>query len=286
MKKRLSVLIVLISAAVFSAGTAMANGTITATFLYNGSGVDQPLDHAYVYLHAYPPAGSAIMGKYFRNAQYVLGPSDANGAVSVSVPEGTYKIMMTRRAPLTAAPTQSQAYGPPRSGDYTWHLSGSASSVTVTANSVVNLGVVYATIFGGDQPITVSGTVTGASGKVLAGWAVKATTVPCKSSTESGYSNRGCGNIQYVAPQLTDANGNYAIRLRNPGTYYIYASPTYYKYGGYGVRDYPGGYPTCSTAPCSPATTCEQNGVPFYYNCPLALTSAGATGVNVVAPGY
>ncbi|MDA8325432.1 MAG: hypothetical protein M0033_04370, partial [Nitrospiraceae bacterium] len=198
----------------------MANGTITATFIYNGSGINQPLAGAYVYLHAYP-LGAPIMEKYFRKAQYILGPSDANGNISVSVPEGIYHIRITRRAPLSSTSTQAQAYGPPRSGDYTWHMAGSSSTITVTTGSVTTLGTIYAQIFSGSAPIAISGQVTDHNyGYGDSGLFVMATTTFIRPGLPRSYPLSG---PKYPAGQPTDSNGNYVIKLKNPGTYYVYA---------------------------------------------------------------
>ncbi len=224
-------------AVMLSAGVAMANGTLTATFLYNGSGVNQPLDHAYVYLQS----GTKInpKEKYFSSPLLILGPTDANGNISASVPEGKYYVRFTRRAPLTSTPTQAQTYGRPNIGDYTWNYGAPvAPTITVTTGSVINLGTVYATLFG--EPITVSGRVFKSDGSTpVPGAFVKATTQICQelyynychSIQASGVCERpngptaNCGT-KYPAQNLTDANGNYTIKLKNPGTYYIYACST------------------------------------------------------------
>ena len=294
MKKWFGMFIVLMIAAMFYAGTAIANGTITATFLYNGSGVDQPLDNAYVYLQDATNI-DPIMEKYFRNAEYILGPSDANGNIYVSVPEGTYRIRITRRAPLASAPTLPQAYGAPRPGDYTWHLAGNSPSITVTTGSVINLGAIYAHPF--SQSITITGTITGeTSGAPLAGWFVKATAEPCTDN--HGTSNQ-CGatvyaatlgahantvySPQYPAELLTNSNGNYTIDLPGAGTYYVYACPSpagcVGSLGGV-YREFPGGYITCNAAHVA-----EYRNHLYYAVCPLAINGPTA-GVNVAVPGY
>ena len=159
------------------AGVAMANGTLTATFLYNGTGVNQPLDHAYVYLHS----GSQLSPreKYFKSAQYLLGPTNASGYISASVPEGVYHVRFIRRAPLGTTPTQSQVYGPPKTGDYTWDYGGPvAATITVTTGSAINLGTVYAALF--NEPSTISGRITSLqNGTPISGWFVMAAAQPC-----------------------------------------------------------------------------------------------------------
>ena len=277
-KRIFIVLVMLALATVLFAGTAMANGTITATFIYNGSGVNQPLAGAYVYLHAYP-LGAPIMEKYFRKAQYILGPSDANGNISVSVPDGAYRIMLIRRAPLSATPTQAQSYGPPRDGDYTWHLAGNSPSVTVTTDSAINLGTVYASIFSG--PITISGRVMGASGKALAGWFVKATIVPCTGASQCPSCSNQCGSVRYPALFPTDSNGNYIVKLKNTGTYYVYACRGFgNSCGNSGYGGAPGGYSTCSTFVGNAGL-----GGYRYWNCPIAV-NGNVSNVNVSVPGY
>ncbi|MDA8085328.1 MAG: hypothetical protein M0Z75_01370 [Nitrospiraceae bacterium] len=278
----------------FSAVSAMANGTITGTFLYNGSGVNQPLDHAYVYLHDASNI-NPIMGKYFRNAQYILGPTDASGSISVSVPDGTYRIRITRRAPLTVVPASWQEYGAPRPGDYTWHLAGNSPSVTVTDGSVIYLGTIYAHPF--SQLVTITGTIKGGtSGAPLAGWFVKATPEPC---TDAKLHSNQCGatlwkfynysygaNVQntayspqYPAEQLTDSNGNYTIDLPGTGTYYVYACPSPNGCADRWDRTFPGGYTTCT------AYTTGYRKHFFYALCPLIINGP-TSGVNISAPGY
>ncbi len=246
MKKWLAVFISFTISILLSSGAAMANGTITATFIYNGSGVNQPLSGAYVYLHTYPPLGSPIMQRYFRNAQYILGPSDANGNISVSVPEGTYRIRITRRAPLTSTPTQSQAYGPPRTGDYTWYDPG--ATVTVATGSVVNLGTVYAQVFG-SAPITITGRLLSGSNYPIPGYFVYATFSPCTIGSRQRH--WGSCPTEYPAILPTDANGNFTIYLRDPGTLYIYGSAR-----PHGAED---NKPVCLPGCCPVTVTAGEN---------------------------
>ncbi|MDA8327168.1 MAG: hypothetical protein M0033_13300, partial [Nitrospiraceae bacterium] len=64
--------------------------------------------------------------------------------------------------------------------------------------------MVNTTIYG--APIKISGTVKGASGKVLPGWAVKAAAVPCESGNWAyAHSFNECGSKKYMA--YTDASG-------------------------------------------------------------------------------
>lgn len=254
---------------------AEANGTLTATFIYNGT----PLSGAYVYLHTYPQ-GTMIEEKYFRPAQYILGPSDANGNFSVSVPDGEYRVMLMRKASV---------YGPPVAGDYIWRYDG---YITVAGGATVNLGTVNAQVFSG--PITVKGTVTNCvwtsdsagayctPGTPLADWFVFATKTPCQPNpnytdtpdlTSTGSNNPRYPEYycypyaKYPAAAPTGANGDYTIHLRNPGTYYIYAVENPGQ-RGYGRHMYLG------PAPCGPITSSYSGGAP-YQNNPLTVTSGG-----------
>ncbi len=129
-------------------------GVLTATFMYSGNGVSQPLDHAYIYLQDIA-APFPMMERYFRRAKYIFGPSDANGNISVNVPAGSYRVRMIRRAPLGSAPRN--IYGPPRQGDYTWASIG--SEITVTPGAATSMGVMYAKVFPQSSVTTISGWV-------------------------------------------------------------------------------------------------------------------------------
>ena len=260
MKKWLVVFIGFAFAAVLPAGSAGANGTLTATVLYNG----QPVQNAYVYLQS--ASQLAPRQQYYESAAYILGPSDATGHISVSVPEGTWYVRITKRASF------STSLGPPFPGDYSWYYAGTK---TITTNSVVSLGNVPVTIYTQSVAVSISGTVKGASGKVLSGWAVKASTAPCESGNWAyAHSFNECGSVKY--PAFTDSNGNYTITIPNTGTYYVYASPNL----NFANTNYPGGYPTCASA-----VGCEACGDYFYYNCPI-IVNTSATGKNVTVPGY
>ncbi|MDA8085329.1 MAG: SBBP repeat-containing protein [Nitrospiraceae bacterium] len=236
------------------------SGTITAAVLYNG----QPLQNAYVYL---VPGNQFSPGRHYQSAAFILGPSNASGNISVGVPNGSYYVRITKRAGAASI------YGPPYAGDYTWIYTGNPPTITITNNTVTSLGIVNATVYG--APARISGTVTGASGKPMAGWAVKATIVPCESGNWAyAHSFNECGSVKYMA--YTDANGNYTINLNKSGTYYVYASPQL----NFANTNYPGGYPTCSTS-----IGCEACGDYYYYDCPIAVSSP-LTGQNIVVPGY
>lgn len=251
MKKKLLLFSAVCLAVLLSAVGAMAGGTLTATFIYNGGAGDQPLSGAYAYLHVYPQ-GSPIMEKYFRKAQYILGPSDANGNFLVSVPDGTYRVMLIRRAPLGSTP--ASAYGPPKVGDYIWFDYG--APVTVASGSTTALGSVYASIFGqGGAAATISGTVT-EGGDPKAGWFVVASSAPFVP----GYwywSLPAQTGIKYPAPALTDQNGNYTINLSSPGTYFLYAMPSPAYYYNAPANAFP-------LASCS---SCEDSSGTYYSSC-------------------
>ena len=182
------------------------------------------LDDAYVYLQ---DQGTLNMLKYFSPAAYILGPSDPNGNISVSVPDGTYHAMIMRRAQIANA--TGVQYGPPMTGDYIW-----TGTITVADGSAINLGDIQAQPFG--QEATISGTlVPCASGSVYRG---QQTCQTLGSGTlqnyfvfadpgECGPYNYGVAQCSDMAPASapTDANGNFTIHLRAPGYYYIYATP-------------------------------------------------------------
>ncbi len=287
MKKWLLTLLVFMFASLLFAGAAMADGTLTATFLYNGSGVNQPLAGAYMYLHAYP-TDSPIMAKFFRNAQYILGPSDSNGNFSVSVPEGAYRVRIIRRAPLGSTP--GKTYGPPNTGDYTWHATG--APIGITTGSVVNLGTLYATVFGGSSAsITVTGIVYDSSWAPAAGWFVFASQTLCMPPGYWGTPNcmmvNGTQATRYPAQAPTDANGHYVLHLSKPGTYYIYGMP-YPRANAVGVSD---PYSTCRVAKAwnnvvyPDFNTCfnSRGSGPCYADCPITINAGDQlTNVNIV----
>lgn len=201
-------------------GIAEGNGTLKVTFKSKGSnGVEQPLQNAYVYLRN--AAVEPPMERFFSPADLILGPSSSNGTITASVPEGTYYIRITRRNPTAMRPL-----GPPEPGDYTWNQ---ASTITISTSTTTDLGTKIAWAFG-SAPIVVSGTVKNWYGAPLAGRYVKATIVPCIQADYSSPdpaewrdSNR-CGPEKHLALNRTDANGNYSLVFRSPGTYYLYES--------------------------------------------------------------
>ena len=199
--------------AFFVAGVAEA-GTLTLTFKYkNSAGVEQPLPYAYAYLRN--AANEPPMEKFFSPPDQISAPSSAAGVITMTaVPEGNYYIRVTRRNPLASRPL-----GPPEPGDYMWNQT---EPITVTAGTT-NLGTKYAWIFG-SAPITISGTVKNGSGTPLVGRYVKATIEPCIQDGYGGALTNYCGPEKHLALQRTDANGNYTLFLRDPGTFYIYES--------------------------------------------------------------
>ena len=219
-------------ALLLSTGAAMANGTITATILYNG----QPLQGAYLYLNH-----SATWEMYFQSGS-IYGPSNSNGIISASVPEGTYYVRITKRG--TSSPW-STYLGPPNAGDYDW-VETDPPTITLTTSGTVNLGTVNTALYA--QHSTISGAITFPGMKPAADVFVKATTVQCTQSNQ-------CGPNVY--PAWTDSNGNYTITVP-PGTYYVYATKNA---GPLTYSEVPGGAP---------------------YNGPVTVTSGqNLTGINI-----
>ncbi len=213
-----TLILVLAMTTLFSVCLAEAGtGTLKGNFKYTdpATGVIQNLSYGYIYLHdaTKPPP----MEKFFSKADYILGPSGADGAFTVSIPEGTYYIRITRRKVLQG-PTRP--YGPPEEGDYTWMQT---TPITITANATLDLGTKYAYPFS-LAPITITGTVKSQNGTPLAGRYVRAQTVPCYDDGYN-YNINQCGPVKFLALKPTDANGTYTLELRDPGTYYIYTSP-------------------------------------------------------------
>jgi hypothetical protein len=249
----------IVLSSLFAFDRAEANGTLTLKFQYvNSSGVATPLSAAYVYLHiasAMPP-----MEKYFSEAEYIFGPSDSTGTITASVPAGSYYVRVTRRN-TTGTPNP---LGPPQNGDYTWFDS---ASVTIINNATTSLGTLNSTFFG--SAITIAGTVTNAStGAAMSGIYVRAQTVPCITGSSTTYPNY-CGQEKYPALAPTDANGHYTIRLRTPGTYYLYESSCI----GDTYQDYSGN-PCMGTASTSSPVT-VQAGASITVNFPLSCETIG-----------
>jgi hypothetical protein len=203
----------------FSSMAHAANGTVRVTFKYrDGSGIEQPLSSTYLYLRQ--GSETPPLEKYFKKADYIFGPSDIAGRINASVPEGSYFIRLTKRAGA------AEPLGPPQAGDYTWT---DYQQITVTANSVTDLGTKYAVPF--SKPITITGAVVDyATGAPLSNRYVRAQPEPCIEADYSSFdeaewidTNR-CGPVKYLAQQKTDAQGKYTLLLREPGAYYIVTS--------------------------------------------------------------
>jgi hypothetical protein len=216
MKKTLWIALVPIFAlmVVLAAAEAQAaNGTLKFTFKYQdpSTGVVTNLTKAYVYLH--DAAKSPPMEKYFSMANYINSAGFGNGVyLDTHVPAGNWYIRITQRKDVLQG---KGPYGPPEAGDLTWFQT---VPITIVAGQTLDLGTLYAAPFG--STITITGTVKNSGGTPLAGRFVRATTVPC---TDDGfnYNINQCGQYKFIALQPTDANGNYTLKLRNPGTYYL-----------------------------------------------------------------
>jgi hypothetical protein len=208
-------LIIAFYATVSVLDTAEAAGTLRLTFKQkDASGNEQPLANAYVYLRtmAAPPP----MEKYFSKPEYIYGPTNSLGVLQVSVPDGDYFIRATRRNPFQIRP-----FGPPEPGDLTWTP---IIPITIANNTVTDLGTQYAESFAGEK-IKLFGKIKSSYGTPIPGKYVRVQVVPCIMGTEYTSPNY-CGPVKYLAEQRTDANGEYSITLRNPGTYYVVVSHT------------------------------------------------------------
>jgi hypothetical protein len=203
-----------------SSNSLAGSGTLTVTCKYkDNNGVEQPLSSAYVYLH--DASKKPPMEKYFVNTPYIFGPSSPSGVITASVPEGSYYIRITKRDPQSG---NTNKLGPPEPTDYTWNQ---IAPITISANATTNLGIKFADAL----PITLTGTVTNSSSHApVAGRYVRAQTEPCYTD---GYNNNvnQCGPVKFMALQRTDADGRYTLKLRDPGTYYIYQSSCLRNYG-------------------------------------------------------
>lgn len=193
---------------------AGGSGTLTVTCKYfDDNRVEQPLSGAYVYLH--DESRKPHVDRVFNKPSYILGPSDLSGRITVSVPEGSYYIRITKRNPKNE---NTNTLGPPEPMDYTW---SQTNTITIHANVTTDLGITYAGFF--TSPISVTGTVTRTTGDTAAGLYVRAQTEPCYTNGDNGKVNQ-CSPGKFIVWKRTDANGQYALALRDPGTYYIYVS--------------------------------------------------------------
>jgi len=163
------------------------------------------------------------MEKFYKSADYIFGPSNSQGQFNASVPAGTYYVRLTQRS----VPGGLNRYlGPPETGDYTWT---DYQTITVTDNTVTDLGTKYAFLYG--DTITVTGVITNANtGEPWAGRYVRAQPVPCieadySSENEAEWvDSNGCGPVKYLAQHKTDEQGRYTLMLKEPGSYYIITS--------------------------------------------------------------
>lgn len=214
-KRWVALLALIAMLTVVSTMAQAADGTLQVTFKYKDptTGVEQNLNYGYIYLHS--AANGAPMEKFFTRADVIVGPSNyGNGVYTRQVPAGTYYIRITQRKVLQTA---TRPYGPPEEGDYTWMQ---PTPIIVTAGNTLNLGTKYAYPFAA-SPITITGTVKSGAGAPLAGRYVRASSEPCTDWWNYGYVNQ-CGSVKNHALRPTDANGNYTLILREPGTYYLY----------------------------------------------------------------
>jgi hypothetical protein len=216
-RRYFSLFTALILITIFAVGAAEATGTLKVNFKYkNTDGTEQGLEGAYVYLRnaAVPPP----MERFFSQADYVFGPADSAGQISVSVPEGQYFFRVTRRAPL-GSPVRP--LGPPEPGDYSWTP---ILPISITTNAITDLGTQYAESFG-TPVIRISGIVRDRYGRANPGKYVRAQIEPCILGDDITAPNF-CGPEKYAAQQTTDADGRYTIFIKNPGQYYIIVSQT------------------------------------------------------------
>jgi hypothetical protein len=101
------------------------------------------LSNAYVYLQ--DASKKPPMEDFSLQPAHILGPSNSLGRISVSVPEGSYYLRITKRHPQNG----TDKFGPPQRMDYTWYQT---SAVTINTNETTDLGTKYAESF--STPIT------------------------------------------------------------------------------------------------------------------------------------
>lgn len=223
--KKLALLLIFILAGALFSGLAEGNGTVTVIFKNKDevTGTETPLDNAYIYLR--PASQDSPRKMYYTPAAFVLGPSDANGVISASVPEGEYHIRIARRNPLGPVP---RPLGPPEASDYSWHQT---DPITISTGTVTDLGTKMAHSYGAVVPsITISGTVVDYLGSPAPGRYVRAQSTQCILANYSSpdpaewVDSNHCGPDKHLALGRTDANGKYTLFLKDPGTYWIYGS--------------------------------------------------------------
>lgn len=216
----------------FTVGLAEgADGTLKVAFKYKdpATGVEQKLISGFIYLRdaKNPPP----MEKFYSKADYIDGVSNyTDGVYTKNFPAGTYYIRITQRKNVGGT-TSFNRLGPPQVGDYTWFQT---TPITITAGQTLDLGTKYANIYSA-SPVTITGTVRSQKGLPVAGHFVRAQTEPCYEDGWSGNIN-SCGPKKFLALQPTDANGQFTLYLRDPGTYYLYTSPCltteYFEFSG------------------------------------------------------
>lgn len=306
-KKLLMGFLVLTLAAALSAGAAFAE-TITATVSCNGG----PCQGGYLYLHRCTVQNSTSLGGAclpggdkgtsvtepfaFISMPLKYGPSNSSGVITAyNVPSGYYAWTFIKRGAADAG----QIYGPPQPEDY-FAFSDEAmyvGSTFVTTKS----GTVYGTynmsaaanVDEKNDPsadaglpgnyYTITGRVTGAStGKPLAGWAVKVTTVACNGNLCGASWRNYCGTSKgdKVYPAWTDSNGYYTVGV-DPnadgsvsGTYYVYAGPAFKS--GRGSLWY---------TSCGAKAACTGS-LNTYPSCPVGVSATTIATANIVVPGH
>ncbi len=201
-------------ATVATTGSAQGTGIVTVTAKYIDNGIEKPLENAYLYLHdstRKPHPQQSV----FNKPHYVLGPSDSSGKISQRVAAGTYVVRITKRNDTSTATD----VGAPQSRDYTWKPS---TTITITANATTDLGTAYASLYSPSTVIT--GTVTLQTGELQAGRYIRAVDTPCLTVDGYIYDLQQCGSNKPAAVKRTDANGQFTLELKDPGTFYIYTS--------------------------------------------------------------
>jgi hypothetical protein len=202
-----------VMAMAISSDCLAGTGTLTVTFEYkDNKGVEQPLTDAYVYLH--DESKKPHVNGMFNKPSYILGPSDSSGRINATVPEGRYYIRITKRRNPQSG--NANKFGPPEPMDYTW---SQTNTITIRTNATTDLGIKYAGLF--TAPITITGTVTSTTGDPAEGLYVSAQTEPCYADGDNGDESQ-CGPVKILARKRTDADGQYTLALRDPGTYYVY----------------------------------------------------------------
>ena len=198
---------------------------------------DGPMTNAQVLLFDMAVGPPPSSDKYLRVPD-VTTTVDNNGRFSIQVAEGSYYLVMRKRA-------DEGTFGPPREGDlqfYSRDKNGKARLFVVIAGKETNIGTISeATVFKKQQPkhekgmTAIEGTVTDEDGKPVEGVRVFVYTSP-----------EMAGRPQY-ASEGTGKDGKYLINVNNKGTYYLKVRSHYGGgkpvggefMGGYGRPDAP-----------------------------------------------